>query len=202
MRTLLHASNQAFAKSEERLRKNVIDPFSSIVIASVLEIDTSSDLLGAQALRTTMGGISNAVGAFHQTILGAVPGWADHDFGYDLENRERRTLAEVKNKHNTMNAANRKQVIDDLETAIRQKERGWTAYLVQIVPKKPERFKEKLVLNRPVYEIDGASFYALATGSPTALQDVYDALVECIGEKLSADVKAECRRLFRASIPA
>ena len=86
VRTLLHASNQAFAKSEERLRKNVIDPFSSIVIASVLEIDTSS--------------------------------------------------------------------------------------------------------------------YALATGSPTALQDVYDALVECIGEKLSADVKAECRRLFRASIPA
>ncbi len=184
------------------MRKNVIDPFSSIVVASVLGINTSSDLSNEQALRTTMGGISNAVGAFHQSILVSIEGWADHDSGYDLENREQKILAEVKNKHNTMNSANRMQVISDLETAIRQKGRGWTGYLVQVVPKKKERFKKSLVPNRPIYEVDGATFYELATGAATALRDLSDVLEEFIGKNLSDDVRMKCKELFHASIPA
>ncbi len=47
-------------------------------------------------------------------------------------------LAEVKNKHNTMNQSNRNQVIDDISTAVRQKGRGWQGYLVTIIPKTSE----------------------------------------------------------------
>ncbi len=102
-------------------------------------------------------GISNAVGDFHQEVLGSVEGFRNHDAGYDLECPDKQIVAEVKNKHNTMNAPNRKQVVDDLDTAVRQKTGSWVAYLVVIVPGKPKRYRKKLT-NR-VYEIDGASFF-------------------------------------------
>lgn len=59
---------------------------------------------------------------------------------YDLECAEKRILAEIKNKHNTMNKSNRQQVEDDLRTAISQKSGKWDAYLVLIMPRKPQRY--------------------------------------------------------------
>ena len=49
-------------------------------------------------LASAIQGASNAMGEFHQGILGAIPGWVDHDAGYDLENEGRNIIAQVKNK--------------------------------------------------------------------------------------------------------
>lgn len=66
---------------------------------------------------------SNAIGEIHQSVLVSVEGWENHDSGYDLESKKDRVLAEVKNKHNTMNKPNRRVVISELKTALRQKKR-------------------------------------------------------------------------------
>lgn len=172
---LLKKAMDAKDKATTRIRSNVIDPFASLVLARTLDIDKADILSDVQGLNSASSGISSAVGNFHQEILGSTNGFVNHDSGYDLECSERKIIAEVKNKHNTMNASNRDKVITELDTAIRQKAGTWVACLVVIVPKKPIRYKKK-VANREVYEIDGSSFYELATGSGTALHDLYHAV--------------------------
>ena len=164
---MLQRAQKAKDKAEVRIKENVVDPFSSIILAATIDLDDVMKLSDIQQITSMSSGISSAVGNFHQEVLGFVEGFRNHDAGYDLECSDKQIVAEIKNKHNTMNASNREKVINDLDTAVRQKTGSWAAYLVVIIPGKPRRYKKKL-RNR-VYEIDGASFYALATGSETAV---------------------------------
>lgn len=90
-----------------------------------MKADTLSKV---QQINSASIGISSAVGHFHQKILGSVEGFINHNTGYDLECVDRKIIAEVKNKHNTMNEQNRDKVVGDLETALSQKQGDWTAY--------------------------------------------------------------------------
>ena len=94
---LIKSSEKAYSHAEERIQKNVIDPFSSIIIASTLNIKSSEDLNRIQASQSALSGMSNAIGTFHQSVLGSVEGWLNHDTGYDLENPSRKLIAEIKN---------------------------------------------------------------------------------------------------------
>lgn len=183
--------------------KNVVDPFSSLIVAATFGLDKSNELSKAQQINSASTGVSIAVGRFHQKILGSVEGFKNHDAGYDLECRNKQIIAEVKNKHNTMNSSNRRQVEEDLATAMRQKQGDWTAYLVIIVPSSPERYKKEL--SRQVYEIDGASFYELATGSDTALHDLYyaveDLTIQHQPDALADDVLEYCKEVLKKGIP-
>ena len=180
--TMLERAQDASNHAPERIKKNVIDPFSSLIIAAATGISEEDDLTSVQQVNSASSGISNAIGNFHQQILGAVDGFDNHDAGYDLESPEKLILAEVKNKHNTMNASTREKVVSDLDTAVRQKAGNWTGYLVIVIPAKPDRYKKQLT-KREVYEIDGASFYELATGYSSALHDLYYAVEDITTER-------------------
>ncbi len=182
VRNLLRRAKDARDEASTRMAKNVVDPFSSLVLATTFDLDKADALAKIQEINSISKSISNAIGDFHQEILGEVRGFKNHDAGYDLERARKKIIAEVKNKHNTMNSTNRKQVIDDLDTAIRQKAGDWTAYLVIIIPSKPRRYMKKLT-RREVYEIDGASFYELATGDKTALHDLYYAVEKVVTKR-------------------
>lgn len=169
---------RALEQSVRRQRRNVVDPFLSLLIADTFGATGKDELLRLQNSNSALRGMTNALGYFHQEILGEIPGWANHDAGYDLECSEKRILAEIKNKHNTMNASNREKVIGDLDIAVRQKGRGWNGYLVIIVPRNPARYETRAISNRPVFEIDGASFYHKATDEPNALHDLFDLLCD------------------------
>lgn len=203
--TLVDRVTEAKEKAQQRIVRNVIDPFSSLVIASTFNIDQSKALKSIQESNSTLSGISSALGAFHQQILGSIAGWKNHDAGYDLENQSRKILAEVKNKHNTMNSSNRQAVVNDLDTAVRQKRKGWTGYLVIIIPKKPIRYENKLNTARPVFEIDGTSFYEKATGDKTALRDLFHVMIDELS-KISGWIKSQdiinyCSEILDNSIP-
>ena len=174
---MLLRARKAKKDAADNIIKNVIDPFSSIVLATTSGLTKADSLAVAQQMNSASSGISSAVGDFHQEILGLVKGFKNHDSGYDLECSDMKIIGEVKNKYNTMNATNRRKVVEELETAIRQRTGNWTAYLVIIIPKKPQRYKKKLG-TLEVYEIDGTSFYELATGHKTALHDLYYAVEE------------------------
>ncbi|MDE2760320.1 MAG: Eco47II family restriction endonuclease [Paracoccaceae bacterium] len=184
-------------ESAKRKQKNIVDPFSSLLIAHSFNLETATELDNLENSSAALRGISNPLGKFHQTILGAIPGWSDHDAGYDLECVDKSIIAEVKNKHNTMNASNRAKVIEDLETAIRQKRGNWSAYLVQIIPKSPHR--DKKLVGKRVYEIDGASFYALATGYDNALHELFDIFCERLS--LSDSICKHCKNVMAATLP-
>lgn len=195
---LLLSSKRALEEAPSRQKANVVDPFQSLVVASTFEVKSVDHFESLQAINSSLRGISNALGRFHQTILGAVPGWINHDAGYDLECYESRIIAEVKNKHNTMNATARHAVEEELRTALRQKKGAdWEAYLAIIVPKKPERYSKQI--GASMYEIDGASFYELATGHTDALHQLFDAV--CRRVDTTDDLQLRCRELFRESMP-
>lgn len=194
---LLNRASDARAKAQGRRRKNVIDPFSSLVVASTLSIQERSTLENVQEIESTLRGLSNALGDFHQNVLGSVQGWRNHDSGYDLECASEQAIAEVKNKHNTMNAANRREVEQDLRTAIRQKRGDWRAFLVQVIPKTPNRYCKDLGGN--VFEVDGASFYALATGEDDAIHDLFDHLAERLSP--NNQIADHCKSIFARSLP-
>lgn len=193
-------------RAVENMERNVIDPFASLVTASMSGAETKDELRSLQIQASVAQGVASAVGGFHQQVLGSIDGFHDHDAGYDLESTAMRIVAEVKNKHNTMNSSNREAVIRDLDTAVRQKGNGWTGYLVVIVPSRPTRYKRRVTTaSRPVFEIDGASFYTLATGENSAIHDLHAALASALESRfdrtLPIGLKNHVNEILASSLP-
>ena len=197
LETLFQRCDDAKKQARERITKNVIDPFQSLIIAVTYGIYSSSELKDIQESQSAVSGISSALGDFHQNILGSVNRWHNHDAGYDLECNDRKIIAEIKNKWNTLNSTNRRQVIIDLETALRQKQGVWSGYLVYIIPKKPHRY-EKLESNN-LYEIDGASFYQIVTGIPDAIHDLFDEICKNFGR--GDEIRKYCKEVMNVHLP-
>lgn len=124
-------------EQQRRAVRNVLDPFSMVAVAYVFGTKTSEELMPSIGVNSVVNCIGNALGRFHQDVLGSANGWKNHDRGFVLISEREQKLAEVKNKHNTMNAANRREIEDELRSAVRQRPRGWTAYLVIVIPKTP-----------------------------------------------------------------
>ena len=194
---LAERANDAVEEAKNRRVANVVDPFSSLLIAATFSVRDPDQLVKLQDAESGLRGMSNALGGFHQTILASIDGWRDHDSGYDLECPERRILAEIKNKWNTMNMDTRRGVEENLRTAIRQKRGHWNGYLVTMIPKTPDRYERNVSPN--VFETDGASFYHTATGDPNALHDLFDHVCDAISP--SADVAEHCRAIVAQSLP-
>ena len=194
---LKQSAEAALTNAEKRRTKNVIDPFLTLLLASTFSVDQASDLASVQQAESAIRGMSGALGSFHQAVLGSISGWENHDALYDLQCPERRIVAEVKNKWNTMNAANRRQVESDLASTVRSLRGDWTAYLVLVVPRKPERYTTHT--GNKVIEIDGASFYHLATGYPNAIHDLFDVLSEALAP--SAGIASYCKEIMSQSLP-
>ncbi len=194
---LRQSAEDALTHADRRRTKNVVDPFLTLLLSSSFSISSASDLSSVQRAESAIRGMSGALGAFHQSILGSVRGWENHDALYDLKNSDRRIVAEVKNKWNTMNAANRRQVESDLATAVRSLRGDWTAYLVLIVPRKPERYVTHIGSN--VFEIDGASFYHLASGILNAIHDLFDELSHQLAP--TEAIASYCKRVMSKSLP-
>ena len=196
---LTTAGQDALTQASDDQSKNKKDPFGALLIASTFQIDSSRRLEQLQQAEAALRGMSSALGYFHQHVLGAVDGWQDHDAGYDLESVSNNAVAEVKNKYNTMNSSNRQQVLSDLDTAVRQKGSGWTGYLVIIVPRGRSRYERRLKTTRPVFEIDGASFYHKVTGDPNAIHDLFDVVCDQLAE--TDEIAEYCKQILQESIP-
>ncbi|HQS03510.1 MAG: hypothetical protein B7Y07_09360 [Halothiobacillus sp. 24-54-40] len=191
VRELQNVANAARIKAEKEGGRNVIDPFTALFQMQLLEI-AANDWPLIEQNRQIEKSLQNDIGNFHQTILGNLPGWQNLHTGavVDLVCVERRIVAEVKNKHNTLKASDQAGLYDKLHDLVRKKGQefaGFTAYYVEIIPKKPERYDLPFTpsdnttgTRKPedalIRRIDGASFYALASGHNDALRQLFHAL--------------------------
>lgn len=188
---LQKVANSARIKAEKDGGRNVIDPFTALFQMQLLQIDPEEWPVTEQK-RQIEKSLQNEIGNFHQKILGGIEGWQNMFTGsvVDLVCHERRIVAEVKNKHNTIKASDQAGLYDKLHDLVRKKGQefaGYTAYYVEIIPKKPERYdlpftpSDNTTGTRKsedplIRRIDGASFYALATGHDDALRQLFHAL--------------------------
>lgn len=188
---LLNIAHQAQQQSQNKFGKNVIDPFTAFFEMAGFNLDHkawSENEMTRQAQKT----LQNHIGTFHQNILGRIAGWNNLATGsvIDLVNHDLKIIAEVKNKYNTISGGKLADLYTTLDSLVMPKAssyKDYTAYYVSIIPRKPERFNRPFTPsdknkgtrcqeNMLIREIDGSSFYTLATGSPNALQNLYDAL--------------------------
>ncbi|MCG7259190.1 MULTISPECIES: Eco47II family restriction endonuclease [unclassified Corynebacterium] len=143
--------------------------------------------------------LQNAIGDFHQAVLGAAHGWNDSGSSggvFDIYSDEkiplagdRNVVAEVKMRYNTIKASDEAKTWDKLKDAVNS--RGGSsqcvAYLIQIVPKTQESYDRPWKVsgrNQLPYVrcIDGTTAYHLVTGEPDALNQLLHALPAILKE--------------------
>jgi hypothetical protein len=199
----------AYVDSEEKIHSNVVDPFSALFDAMRQGI-SFEDWLMQERSRQVQKTLQNAVGDFHQNILGSVKGWQNpgRGGGYDIINREKRILGEIKNKWNTLNSSSAESTYKKLARYIDNDFFGYTGYVVFIVPKQTEDYDvpwspNQVIMPRrsDIRRIDGESFYKMVTGLDDALEMLFDVLPSVIekelhAEPLSADERAVLKELF------
>lgn len=192
---VIHVARDAKQKAEADFHRNVIDPFSALFQIGGFEIDGTNWLVSEKS-RQAGKTLQNHIGDFHQKILGSVDGWENLGTGgnMDLIYKERRITAEIKNKHNTISGGLLIAFYDNLEELVMPNSsvyHGYTAYLVQIIPRRPQRFNQpfrtsnrktstRAHANELIRSIDGASFYELVTGDSDALNDLFNILPKVI----------------------
>ena len=194
---LLNKAQEAKENAAKDFGKNVIDPFSAIFEMAGFEIDYRT-WIKSETTRQAQKTLQNHIGDFHQNILGCSHGWANMKTGrvVDLISDKHKIIAEVKNKYNTVSGGKLADLYNSLHGLVMPKSsiyKGYTAYYVAIIPKKSKRYNieftpsnkeegEKCPANKKIREIDGASFYTLATGDKNALENLFDVLPEVISE--------------------
>jgi len=193
---ILSTAAVALKKANTKFGKNVIDPFSVMFEMAGFNIEDVATWEVSEKTRQSQKTLSNAFGTFHQNILGHINGWENLGIGHsaDLECAGRKIIAEVKNKYNTVTGAKLCDVYDHLEKLVMpivSKYKGYTAYYVETIPRPKKSKSQKYNVaftpsdkqtkttkpaNNLILKIDGQSFYALVTGVPDALEQLYDVL--------------------------
>jgi hypothetical protein len=195
VRHLLTVAKKAKTDVAKDINRNVVDPFSILFQMSGFNINSDTWETGEMS-RQAEKTLQNHVGEFHQNILGAASEWNNLGVGQivDLECPNKKVIAEIKNKHNTVTGGKLAGLYQDLECQVMPKHskyKDYTAYYVTIIPKNPIRFNEKFTPpnkatgsrcteNDLIRKIDGSSFYAMVTGEVNALSQVFDTLPDVI----------------------
>ncbi len=188
---LLSGAAQLLADSQSQFDRNVIDPFAAMIEMAGFG-SSAQQWMSNEKQRQVQKTLQNRIGAFHQAVLGSMKGWKSLPTGgiFDVIHEERKIIAEIKNKHNTMNSSSEIDLFRTLDNLISQKSStyyGYQAYVVSIVPRSPKgidqlftpsnREKGKRENNDLIRQIDGRRFYALASGCENAMQLVFDEML-------------------------
>lgn len=142
--------------------------------------------------------ISNAIGTFHEEVLGGIKGFEKgNNSGYDIKSIDNSLFAEIKNKHNTMNSGASEAVFQKLSRFANENPQA-KCYLVQILSTSSFHEKWQASLNGlnyahdRVYKISGDQFYKLLAKEEEAFFNLYQALPIAIKDFL-ADKETEIK---------
>jgi hypothetical protein len=200
--------------ADTHLHKNVIDPFSAL-FHGVTHAITYKEWIEQEKARQSQKTMQNAIGDFHQEILGSIPGWTNlgSGGGLDVVNKKIKIIAEVKNKFNTTKGNHKVEIYDAIKGKLKSREYAdFVGYYVEVIPQgkkiydktfvpSDNKTKKRRPINKKIRVIDGISFYSLATGRKRALQELFEAishiLVDNYKFKLSKKEALQYFELFK-----
>lgn len=186
-----HVFRNAIKKAQSASLEAPPDPFT-IVTQAVLFEQSADSMMAFEKLRGVNKTISNAVGNWHQAVLGLADGWENLGStggGVDLkvikDDSTHPISVEVKNRYNTIKSSDEKDMWDKLDLLAKANES--VSYLIQIVPKTPERYDRPWNVsgrnpNDRVRCCDGATAYTWAFGKENALEELYRAFPAIFSE--------------------
>lgn len=165
------------------------DPFTLVAQAKILD-ESLQAIVDFDDLRSRNKSLSNAIGLWHQKMLGLSPRLTElgsNGGGVDLRTAPDVLLPtwgkpgyfEVKNRFNTIKASDEKDVWDKLKFLAQSN--GAVSYLVQVIPGAGEPYDRPWVpsgrtSDERVRCCDGVTAYAFAFDRPTALHELYRAM--------------------------
>lgn len=192
-------------KSDLDLYRNTLDCFSASLDALVQNISLD-DWLVQEKERQVQKTKQNAIGSLHEDVMSSLGGVELDDVHViDIISKEKKLIAEIKNKHNTTKGNHKVQIYRDLEKTLESLP-GYTGYYVEILPKGASAYndaftpsdnqtKTRLPENDFIRKIDGRSFYTLLTGNENALYELYRNLpgivAEIIKEEFNVDLSPD-----------
>ncbi len=177
--------------SKRKFYSNKIDTIKLTFDARFNELDEET-LIKAEIARQIDKSINNAIGTFHEQILGGIDGYERGTFsGYDIKATDDSLFADIKNKYNTMNSSSSESLYQKLQKFAENNPNA-TCYWVQIWAK--NSFDEKWLgtingsnYNQDrVHKISGDKFYALLSGNKNALFELYEVLPKAIEDYLNS----------------
>lgn len=188
--------HQTYIKAKQNISKakfytNKIDTIKLTFDAEFNGIDEDS-LVKSEISRQMDKTINNAIGTFHEEVLGGIAGYTNAKLsGFDIKADDDTLFADIKNKHNTMNSSSAEALFQKLARYADTYKKS-KCYWVQILAK--GSFNElwsgdingKEYSHSRVYKISGDKFYALLTGIDDAFYQLYKALPVAIEDYLSS----------------
>lgn len=170
----------------KKFYKNRVDPIKFLFDSNFNQIEIEDYLL-TEVSRQHDKTISNAIGEFHEKLIGGIEGFKKLPVGHghDVENETNTIFAEIKNKHNTVKGEDLPSIHKKL-AKIADKYPNATCYYVRIIDKKSQdqiwnfNSKKEHYQHPKVRIISGDKFYALATGRPNAFRELCDVLPQAI----------------------
>ncbi len=192
---VLNVIERAELEADDKLHKNVIDPFSALFHGITHKI-SYGEWIEQEKARQIQKTMQNAIGIFHQDILGAVKGWEDLGMGggLDVKSDKHKIIAEIKNKYNTTKGNHKTELYDAIKSMLKLDEyNSFVGYYVEIIPKGKNKYdnlftpsdnktKKQRPKNKNIRIIDGVSFYEKATGRKLALQELFEILPVVIAD--------------------
>lgn len=192
---IVEKGQSAISNSNERLFENVIDPFSALFDSAISGISLS-DWIRREKTRQMQKTLQNAIGGFHQNVIGSINGWQNLGTGkvLDLKCDSKKILAEVKNKWNTTKGNHKVRIYDDLKKLLGKPQfKGYKGYYVAILSKtkinapftpSDNETGTRRPMNPNIREVDGATFYDIATGEKDSLKNLYNVLPQILSNIL------------------
>jgi len=194
------------------------DPFSALFECSTLGIDMAEWCATYESHRQRQKTLQNHIGKLHEIAISCLPGWKHSTSTADVENVSLKIIAEIKNKHNTMNSSSALATYKKLEHLVDGVYAGYQSYIVQILPKPssqsyrvpfcPSDASKTQAKASPsrndITLIDGESFYALANnGKLGTMKAIYELMAEILIEEIGDKAKkASEDETFKAFIDA
>ena len=182
--------------TEKEFYKNQVDPIKLLFDTSFFGTTEEQKIL-EEIQRKIDKTISNAIGEFHEDLIGGIKGYKKHPVGkgFDItdENCEK-LFADIKNKHNTVTGTHLCNLYIKLEGYIEGTKEG-KSYWVQIISsgssfEEPwvyeNKDKTKVYKNPNVYKVSADKFYEILTGNPNAFSELCEVLPHAI-EKFLED---------------
>lgn len=165
----------------KQFNSNIVDPIK-LTFDSGVYGKTIKEAIADECFRQIDKSNTNNIGYFHQNIFKyAGNGWIVPKHGFDVENNDLHIYAELKNKHNTMNAASSQRTYIKMQGKILDDDQA-TCYLVETIAKHSGDNKWKIKIDEKpqshnkIRRISIDRFYGIVFSDPTAFYRLCKAL--------------------------
>lgn len=163
---------------------NKVDPIKFLFDMQFNCINDIKDYLNLEVLRQNDKTISNAIGEFHQALIGGLPSIIDMGVGNgcDIRNESNTIFGEIKNKHNTMNSSSKESTYQKLIQFAENYPES-TCYLIEIISDRSQdilwhgSFNGHYYSHPRVRRISADKFYAKITGIDDAFLQLCRAIM-------------------------